>query len=187
MRLKLSETSEELNMLNICLSVCLLLCLSVSAVLWGDHCPLAEAPLRSDGSRHVGLRGSCDLVLQAEGGCDGAAAVARHLPAAGWIQLNFYRFNFINPCLDNTNSRLVFINPSIRCFLPPPLQRAPAVCSISVVCGSAVVSGVYVSGRLSSWASCRCQSDWRTTSSTGSTTCTAGRAARRDDAGVRSS
>lgn len=89
MRLKLSETSEELNMLNICLSVCLLLCLSVSAVLWGDHCPLAEAPLRSDGSRHVGLRGSCDLVLQAEGGCDGAAAVARHLPAAGWIQLNF--------------------------------------------------------------------------------------------------
>ena len=55
---------------------------SVSAVLWGDHRLLAEAPLRSGGPHPAGLPGSCDPVLQTEGGCDGAAAVARHLQAA---------------------------------------------------------------------------------------------------------
>lgn len=56
--------------------------MSVSAVLRGDHRLLAEAPLRSDGSHSVGLRGSCDLVLQAEGDADGGATVGGHLQAA---------------------------------------------------------------------------------------------------------
>lgn len=59
--------------------------LCVSAVLRGDHCNLAETPLGSRCSHPAGLRRSCDLVLQAEGGCDGTAAVAGHLQAARWI------------------------------------------------------------------------------------------------------
>ncbi|XP_071349575.1 ankyrin repeat and SOCS box protein 14 isoform X2 [Trachinotus anak] len=57
-------------------------CVCVSAVLRGDHRVLAQAPLRPCGPHPAGLRGSRDLLLQAEGGCDGAAAVARHLQAA---------------------------------------------------------------------------------------------------------
>ncbi|KAM8914834.1 ankyrin repeat and SOCS box protein 14 isoform 1-T1 [Spinachia spinachia] len=52
------------------------------AILRGDHGPLAEGPLRSAGPRHAGLLGPRAAVLQAEGGRDGAAAVARHLQAA---------------------------------------------------------------------------------------------------------
>lgn len=62
-------------------------CLSVSAVLRGDLPLLAEAPLGSRRPHPAGLRGSRDFVLQAEGGCDGAAAVARHLQAARWAHL----------------------------------------------------------------------------------------------------
>lgn len=60
-------------------------CLSVSAVLWGDHGLLAEAPLRSGGPCPAGLRGPRDLVLQTEGSRDGAAAVVRHLQASRWV------------------------------------------------------------------------------------------------------
>lgn len=59
-----------------------LVCVSVSAVLRGDHRLLAEGALRSFSSSHAGLRGSCDLVFQTEGSFDGAATVARHLQAA---------------------------------------------------------------------------------------------------------
>lgn len=65
-----------------------------------------------------------------------------------------------------------------------PLQKMFAVCSISVVCGSAVVSVAFVSDLPRSWASWSCHSDWRTTSCTGSTTCMGNRAVRTDDTGV---
>lgn len=73
-------------------------------VLRGDHPLLAEAPLRSHSSHLVGLRESCDLVLQAEGGSDGAATVARHLQAARERPLSAASLSSADPSLSRSSS-----------------------------------------------------------------------------------
>lgn len=90
---------------------------SISAVLWGDHSLLAEVSLRPVGPHPVGLRGSRDPLLQAQGGCDGAAAVAWHLQAA--------RYH-----LARQGSRPQALHKSFPSLPPPSREHPPSEASL---------------------------------------------------------
>ncbi|XP_054640133.1 ankyrin repeat and SOCS box protein 14-like isoform X2 [Dunckerocampus dactyliophorus] len=82
-------------------------CVFVSTVLRGDHRFVAQASLRSCGSGPAGLCGSCDNMLQAEGGPHGAAAVERHLQDARERSLPAASLSFEDSSLSRSPSSAI--------------------------------------------------------------------------------